>query len=100
MNARNALSSTSLRRLLAAAALVVGFGAATAPARADDPVNVGGYTTNPTPPPSSDKPDSYGTGDSSDSYGTGSYGTGGSTDSYGTGSYGTGGYNPNSYGTG
>jgi hypothetical protein len=85
LNARNALSSTSLRRLLATAALVVGFGAATAPARADDPVTVGDYTTNTTPP-SSDKPDSYGTG--------------GATDSYGTGSYGTGTYEPNSYGTG
>jgi hypothetical protein len=100
LNARNALSSISLRRLLAAAALVVGFGAASAPARADDPVTVGDYTTNTTPPPT-DKPDSYGTGDAGDSYGTGSYGTGGTDpDSYGTGSYGTGDANPDSYGTG
>jgi len=91
LNARFAPSPTSLRRLVAAAALVAGFAAFSAPARADDPVTVGDYTVNTTPPPSGST-DSYGTG----SYGTGSYGTGGS----GTDSYGTGGANPNSYGTG
>lgn len=101
MNARSALGPTSLRRLVAAAALVAGFAAFSAPARADDPVTVGDYTVNTSPPPSTN-PDSYGTGSygtggsGTDSYGTGSYGTGGS----GTDSYGTGGSNPNSYGTG
>jgi hypothetical protein len=99
LNARFAPGPTSLRRLVAAAALVAGFAAFSAPARADDPVTVGDYSVNTTPPPSN--PDSYGTGSygtggSTDSYGTGSYGTGGS----GTDSYGTGGTNPNSYGTG
>ena len=47
--------------------------AAVAIVEPDDPVAVGDYTVNTTPPPSSD----------TDSYGTGSYGTGGSTDSYG-----------------
>jgi hypothetical protein len=96
LNARFAPGPTSLRRLVAAAALVAGFAAFSAPARADDPVTVGDYTVNTTPPPSGST-DSYGTG----SYGTGSYGTGGSgTDSYGTGSYGTGGSGTDSYGTG
>ena len=94
MNARTAFASTKLRRVLVAVAAAAGFAAVAAPARADDPTNVGGYTVNTTPP----------TGDaSSDSYGTGSYGTGGSTDSYGTGgstdSYGTG-SSTDSYGTG
>jgi hypothetical protein len=100
LNARFALSPTSLRRLAVAVALAGGFAAVSAPAQADDPVTVGGYTVNTTPaPPPADGTSSYGTGDSKDSYGTGgstdSYGTGGSTDSYGTG-----GYTPNSYGTG
>jgi hypothetical protein len=96
LNARFALGPISLRRLVAAAALVAGFAAFSAPARADDPVTVGGYSVNTTPPPSSST-DSYGTGSyGTGSYGTGSYGTGGT----GTDSYGTGGANPNSYGTG
>ena len=92
MNARNALGFSTLRRIAAAAALVAGFVAGTAPARADD-TTVGGYTVTTTPSP----------GGSTDSYGTGSYGTGTSTDSYGTGSstssYGTG-SSTDSYGTG
>ena len=88
MHARIAPSTTSLRRLVAVTALVAGFAAATAPARADDTTNVGGYTVNTTPPAST-SPDTYGTGGSTDTYGTGSstdtYGTGSSTDTYGTG---------------
>ncbi len=84
LHARTAPGLFSLRRLVAVAALLAGFAAAAAPARADD-TNVGGYTVTTTPT----------TGDTSSSYGTGSYGTGSSTDSYGTGSstdsYGTGG---------
>jgi hypothetical protein len=84
LHARTAPGFFSLRRLVAVAALVAGFAAATAPARADDTTTVGGYTVN-TAPPATDSTGSYGTGSSTDSYGTGSYGTGSSTDSYGTG---------------
>ena len=73
MNAPIALSSSSLRRLLAGVALVAGFAAVSTPARADDTVTIGGYTVNttPAPPPSDGSTGSYGTG----SYGTGSDGT-------------------------
>jgi hypothetical protein len=88
LNARIALGSSRLRRIAAAAALVAGFAAGSAPARADD-TTIGGYTVTTDP----------NAGGSTDSYGTGSYGTGSSTGSYGTGSYGTG-SSPDSYGTG
>jgi hypothetical protein len=78
-----ALSSSSLRRLVAAAALAAGFAAVSAPARADDTTNVGGYTVN-TGTSTGGSTDTYGTGSSTNTYGTGS-----STDTYGTGSSGT-----------
>jgi hypothetical protein len=86
-----ALRSSPIRRLLAVAAVVAGFAAATAPARADD-TTVGGYTVN-TSTPTGSSTDTWGTGSSTDTWGTGSStdtgGTGSSTDTWGTGSSGT-----------
>ena len=92
MNARTALGSFTLRRLVAIVAVAAGFAAVAAPARADDgTTQVGDYTVN-TNPSGDGSTDTYGTGGTTDTYGTGSstdtYGTGSTTDTYGTGSNG------------
>jgi hypothetical protein len=87
-----ALPVSSLRRLVAAVALIAGFAAVSTPARADDgTTTVGGYTVSTAPTGSPTDPDSYGKAVvDPNSYGkadTGITSTGGATtsapDSYG-----------------
>jgi hypothetical protein len=93
-----ALPVSSLRRLVAAVALIAGFAAVSTPARADDgtgTTTVGGYTVTTTPTGSTTDPNSYGKADDGttstdpNSYGkaddgtTSTGATSSSTDSYG-----------------
>jgi hypothetical protein len=85
------LPVTSLRRLVAAVALIAGFAAVSTPARADDgtgTTTIGGYTVTTDPTGGTTDPSSYGKADDPSSYGkaddgTTSTGTASSPDSYG-----------------
>jgi hypothetical protein len=84
------LPLSSLRRLVAGAALIAGFAAVSTPARADDgsgTTTVGGYTVSTAPTDGSTDPSSYGKADDPNSYGKAddpnSYGKASDTDATG-----------------